>query len=71
MNARRSCRRCAGAFEPRAHVRILGIDPGLRVTGFGLIERTGRSFVYVDERLHPHPRGGELPDAARNRSSKA
>jgi len=28
-------------------VRILGIDPGLRVTGFGLIEKTGQKLAYV------------------------
>ena len=27
--------------------RILGIDPGLRVTGFGVIERHGSRLVYV------------------------
>lgn len=27
--------------------RILGIDPGLRVTGFGLIEKHGSELVYV------------------------
>mgnify|MGYP001605903940 CR=1 FL=1 len=28
-------------------MRILGIDPGLRVTGFGVIERTGNRLAYV------------------------
>ena len=28
-------------------VRILGIDPGLRATGFGLIEKTGQVLGYV------------------------
>ena len=27
--------------------RILGIDPGLRVTGFGVIELQGKELVYV------------------------
>jgi crossover junction endodeoxyribonuclease RuvC len=27
--------------------RILGIDPGLRVTGFGVIDRTGQQLAYV------------------------
>jgi crossover junction endodeoxyribonuclease RuvC len=27
--------------------RILGIDPGLRVTGFGVIEKTGQRLAYV------------------------
>ena len=28
-------------------MRILGIDPGLRVTGFGLVEQTGQRLAYV------------------------
>jgi crossover junction endodeoxyribonuclease RuvC len=28
-------------------IRILGIDPGLRATGFGLIEKTGNRLGYV------------------------
>jgi crossover junction endodeoxyribonuclease RuvC len=32
--------------EDRPH-RILGIDPGLRVTGFGIIESTGTRLTYV------------------------
>ncbi|TAN55028.1 MAG: crossover junction endodeoxyribonuclease RuvC [Betaproteobacteria bacterium] len=32
--------------RPRAR-RILGIDPGLRVTGFGVIERSGSRLAYV------------------------
>lgn len=28
-------------------MRILGIDPGLRLTGFGLIEKTGQKLSYV------------------------
>lgn len=32
--------------RPRA-LRILGIDPGLRVTGFGVIERAGNRLAYV------------------------
>ncbi len=28
-------------------LRILGIDPGLRVTGFGVIEKHGQQLVYV------------------------
>ena len=29
------------------HVRILGVDPGLRITGFGIIEKTGSKLHYV------------------------
>ncbi len=28
-------------------VRILGIDPGLRVTGFGVIEKSGEALSYI------------------------
>ena len=28
-------------------MRILGIDPGLRVTGFGVLEKTGTRLAYV------------------------
>jgi len=28
-------------------VRILGIDPGLRITGFGVLEKQGQKLVYV------------------------
>ena len=27
--------------------RILGIDPGLRVTGFGVLEARGSTLVYI------------------------
>jgi len=30
-----------------ATVRILGIDPGLRVTGFGIIEKNGSTLTYI------------------------
>ncbi|MEO1896213.1 MAG: crossover junction endodeoxyribonuclease RuvC, partial [Cycloclasticus sp.] len=29
-------------------MRILGIDPGSRVTGYGVIEISGRAVKYVD-----------------------
>ena len=28
-------------------MRILGIDPGLRVTGFGIVDKTGQRLTYV------------------------
>ena len=28
-------------------MRILGIDPGLRITGFGVLDRTGQRLAYV------------------------
>ena len=33
--------------SPVALRRILGIDPGLRVTGFGLIEARGATLIYI------------------------
>ena len=41
-------------------VRILGIDPGLRVTGFGLIEKEGTRLRYVSSGCVRVP-AGELP----------
>lgn len=43
-----------------APVRILGIDPGLRLTGFGVIERHGPSLAYVASGVIKVP-DGELP----------
>jgi crossover junction endodeoxyribonuclease RuvC len=31
----------------KATIRILGVDPGLRITGFGLIEKTGNQLTYL------------------------
>jgi crossover junction endodeoxyribonuclease RuvC len=31
----------------QAAVRILGIDPGLRITGFGVIDKIGQKLAYV------------------------
>ena len=33
------------AANPR--IRILGVDPGLRTTGFGIIEKNGNTLTYV------------------------
>ncbi|HSD61422.1 MAG TPA: crossover junction endodeoxyribonuclease RuvC, partial [Burkholderiales bacterium] len=41
-------------------MRILGIDPGLRVTGFGVIQRTGQSLSYVSSGCIRTP-AGALP----------
>ena len=41
-------------------VRILGIDPGLRVTGFGIIEKRGARLEYVTSGCVRVP-VGELP----------
>ena len=45
MSARAS-RLTPHAF-PNSDIRILGIDPGLRVTGFGVLDRSGQELVYV------------------------
>jgi crossover junction endodeoxyribonuclease RuvC len=45
-------------------VRILGIDPGLRVTGFGLIERAGQKLTYLASGVVRTP-NGQLPDRLR------
>ena len=42
-------------------VRILGIDPGLRVTGFGVLDRAGQELSYVTSGCIRTP-GGELSD---------
>ena len=36
-----------GESNPAARTRILGIDPGLRVTGYGLLDRAGQELVYI------------------------
>jgi crossover junction endodeoxyribonuclease RuvC len=41
-------------------MRILGIDPGLRITGFGLIVQEGQSLRYVTSGIIRIP-PGELP----------
>lgn len=41
--------------------RILGIDPGLRITGFGVIERSGSALHYVASGCIRTP-GGSLPE---------
>ncbi len=49
--------------EPSAAspLRILGIDPGLRVTGFGIIEKTGSRLGYLTSGCVKTPEGGSLP----------
>ncbi|MEW6561631.1 MAG: crossover junction endodeoxyribonuclease RuvC [Pseudomonadota bacterium] len=43
-----------------APVRILGIDPGLRITGFGVLDKVGSQLQYVDSGCIKTPEG-ELP----------
>jgi crossover junction endodeoxyribonuclease RuvC len=42
-------------------LRILGIDPGLRVTGFGIIDKIGQRLVYVTSGCVKSG-AGELPE---------
>jgi crossover junction endodeoxyribonuclease RuvC len=42
-------------------VKIIGIDPGLRCTGFAVIERRGKALVYVASGAI-RPELGELPE---------
>jgi crossover junction endodeoxyribonuclease RuvC len=46
-------------------MRILGLDPGLRVTGYGVIEKSAASLVYVASGCIKSP-DGELPDRLKN-----
>lgn len=43
-----------------APVRILGIDPGLRITGFGVLDKVGSQLQYVASGCIKTP-DGELP----------
>lgn len=52
-----SARPCRGVDK----VRILGIDPGLRVTGFGLVEKSGHHLTYLSSGRIRTPEG-ELPE---------
>jgi crossover junction endodeoxyribonuclease RuvC len=46
-------------------VKILGLDPGLRVTGYGVIEKIGSTLIYVTCGCIKSP-DGELPDRLKN-----
>jgi len=42
-------------------IRILGIDPGLRITGFGVLDKVGQKLVYVASGCIKTP-AEELPE---------
>ncbi len=42
-------------------MRILGIDPGLRITGFGVLDKAGQQLSYVASGCIKTP-DGELPE---------
>ncbi len=46
-------------------VRILGIDPGLRVTGFGVLEKCGQNLTYITSGCIRTDNEGELPQRIR------
>ena len=46
-------------------VRILGIDPGLRVTGFGIIDKQGSKLMYVSSGAIKTGTAGDLPGRLR------
>jgi crossover junction endodeoxyribonuclease RuvC len=46
-------------------MRILGIDPGLRVTGFGVLEKSGQKLTYVTSGCIRTAPNGELPERIR------
>jgi crossover junction endodeoxyribonuclease RuvC len=46
---------------PAAAVRILGIDPGLRATGYGIVEAQGQRLAYVASGTLRVSATGDLP----------
>lgn len=48
-------------LNPQSSIRILGIDPGLRITGFGVIDKEGQKLHYVASGCIKTP-AGELPE---------
>ncbi len=45
------------AVANAARIRILGIDPGLRITGFGVLDKTGQKLTYVTSGCIKVPNG--------------
>ncbi len=52
-------------MDGKAPLRILGLDPGLRVTGYGVIEQSGGKLAYIASGCIKSP-DGELPDRLKN-----
>ena len=46
-------------------MKILGIDPGLRITGYGVLEKVGATLTYISSGCIKSP-DGELPDRLKN-----
>lgn len=53
--------KCASGTSYNAHVRILGIDPGSIVTGFGVVDSERGRLVLVEQGSITTPRGADLP----------
>ncbi|MDD5296199.1 MAG: crossover junction endodeoxyribonuclease RuvC [Rhodocyclaceae bacterium] len=47
--------------DPGISTRILGIDPGLRITGFGVIEKSGNKLSYVTSGCIKSDSAADLP----------
>ena len=48
------------AMTSPVRIRVLGIDPGLRITGFGVLDKTGARLVYVTSGCIKTPAAGNL-----------
>ena len=44
----------------QGRIRVLGIDPGLRITGFGVLDKIGSKLVYVTSGCIKTPAAGDL-----------
>ncbi len=53
--------RLSPGVSPRGCVRILGVDPGLRVTGFGIVDKAGSQLSYVTSGCIKTPQGELAP----------
>ncbi len=52
-----SASRLSSIVSPNERVRILGIDPGLVVTGFGILDKSGSRLIYVASGCIRTPKG--------------
>lgn len=52
-----SASRISSIVSPNERVRILGIDPGLVVTGFGILDKNGQKLYYVASGCIRTPKG--------------
>ncbi len=50
-----------GSLVSASCIRILGIDPGLRITGFGVLDKVGQKLHYVASGCIKTP-DGDLPE---------